>query len=204
MVHIVPHHWNWNAGQKLDVHVFSNCEQVELFINGVSHARRYPTGGAATLAERYRFIWYDLEWQPGEIRAVGYRNGEVCTEEVLQTAGAPAEIRLNTGRCKCAADGEDMLFVEVSAVDREKNPVPDAKTYIRFDVAGESLKIAAADGGNPTSTELFHLPECSLFSGKAVVYLRSTGAIGKTVLTASGEGLAPAQIELFAESPVQE
>lgn len=204
MVHIVPHHWNWKAGQKLDIHVFSNCDEVELFINGKSCTRKYRTGGSSDLAERYRFIWHDLVWQPGEIRAVGYRKGEVCTEEILKTAGAPAEIRLNTGRCTCAADGEDMLFVEVSAVDRENNPVPDAKTYIRFDVAGESLKIAAADGGNPTSTELFHLPECSLFSGKAVVYLRSTGAVGKTVLTASGGGLAPAQIELFAESPVQE
>ena len=199
MVHIVPHHWNWKAGQKLDMHVFSNCEQVELFINGVSCTRRYPTGGAAILAERYRFIWYDLEWQPGEIRAVGYRNGEVCTEEVLKTAGAPAEIRLNAGRCKCAADGEDMLFVEVSVVDRENNPVPDARSYIRFGLDGSSLKIAAADAGNPASTEIFTLPECSLFSGKAVVYLRSTGTVGKTVLTANSEGLASAQIALFAE-----
>ncbi len=203
MVHIVPHHWNWKAGQKLDIHVFSNCEQVELFINGESCKRRYPTGGSSILAERYRFIWYDLEWQPGEIRAVGYRNGEVCTEEVLRTAGAPAEIRLKTDRCQCAADGEDMLFVEVSVVDRENNPVPDARSFIRFGLDGSSLKIAAADAGNPASTEVFPLPECSLFSGKAVVYLRSTGTAGKTVLTASGEGLAPAQIDLFAEPPVQ-
>ncbi|MBO5689400.1 MAG: DUF4982 domain-containing protein [Lentisphaeria bacterium] len=199
MVHIVPHHWNWKAGQKLDIHVFSNCEQVELFITGESCKRRYPTGGSAILAERYRFIWYDLEWQPGEIRAVGYRNGEVCTEEVLKTAGAPAEIRLKTDRCQCAADGEDMLFVEISVVDRENNPVPDARSFIRFSLTGSSLRIAAADGGNPASTEVFHLPECTLFSGKAVVYLRSTGVPGKAVLNAAGEGLAPAQIELTAD-----
>lgn len=198
MVHIVPNHWNWDAGRKLDIHVFSNCEQVELFINGKSFERRSLFTGSSVLAERYRFIWHDLQWESGEIKAVGYRSGEPCAEEVIRTAGAPAKIQLKTGRCECAADGEDMLFVEVSVADKDNIPVPNDRSHIHFRLAGDSLKIVAADGGDPTSTEVFHLPECTLFSGKAVVYLRSTGSVGRTELIACCEGLESEKIDLFA------
>ena len=198
MVHIVPHHWNWAAGQHLDIHIFSNCDSVELFLNGVSLGKRGLFRGSGILAERYRFIWHDIEWQAGEIRAVGFRNDVPCTEEILRTAGMPAKLTLETSRTQCVSDGEDMLFVTVSAVDRNGILCATDTSFVRFRLTGKSLEIAAADAGNPTSTELFQLPECTLFSGKAVVYLKSTGVAGKAVLRAECNGLEPVELTLQA------
>lgn len=200
MMHIVPHHWNWQAGQKLDIHLFTNCDEAELFVNGRSLGRqgRFPASGV--LAERYRIIWHGVEWEPGSIRAVGYRSGVQCAEESLQTAGAPAKLRLASRRTVCSADGEDMLFATVEAVDSRDVPCPDADCLVRFHLTGSaSMAIAAADAGNAASTEPFPLPECSLFSGKAVVYLKSTGSSGRCTLHAESAGLSPAALELAAE-----
>ena len=198
MVHIVPHHWNWRPGQKLDIHVFSNCDEVELFINGHSLGRIKPFFGSGVLAERYRFIWHDVEWEPGAVRTVGYRAGKSCAEEILKTAEEPAEIRLETERDCCAADGEDMIFVTVSVTDRHGVLCADQNPLVKFTLTGSAFKLLAADGGDPTSLEPFCTPECTLFSGKAVVYLQSSGEAGETVLHAESEGLKGAEINISA------
>ena len=196
MIHIIPHHWNWEPGQVLDVHVASNCDEVELFVNGKAYERITPFRGSGILAERYRFIWHDVQWEPGTIRAVGYRNGEMCVEEVLHTASAPAKLQLTAERAAIAADGADMHFVTVSVVDKDGNLCADKTPFVKFSLAGDGLKLLAADGGNPTSMECFPTPECTLFSGQAVVYLQSTGSSGTTVLRAESDGLEAAEIEL--------
>ena len=180
----------------MDIHVVSNCEEVELFVNEKSLGRITPFYGSGILAERYRFIWHDVKWEPGTIRAVGYRNGEMCVEEVLHTASAPAKLQLTAERAAIAADGADMHFVTVSVVDKDGNLCADKTPFVKFSLAGDGLKLLAADGGNPTSTECFPTPECTLFSGQAVVYLQSTGSAGVTVLRAESDGLESAEIEL--------
>lgn len=146
MVHIIPHHWNWAAGQHLDLHIFSNCDSVELFLNGVSLGKRGLFRGSGILAERYRFIWHDIEWQAGEIRAVGFRNNLPCAEEILRTVGTPAKLRLETARTQCASDGEDMLFVTVSAVDRDGN------LFCPFPIDG---KIIGDSGGRCRKSDIY-------------------------------------------------
>jgi beta-galactosidase len=196
MIHIIPHHWNWKEGQQLDIHVVSNCEEVELFVNEKSLGRITPFYGSNILAERYRFIWHDVTWEPGTVRAVGYRKNTACTEEVLHTASTPAKLLLETQRMTCAADGEDMLFVTVSVTDKDGNLCISSRPFVKFSLQGETLKLMAADGGDPTSFEPFPTPECTLFSGQAVVYLQSTGSAGTTVLRAESDGLESAEIEL--------
>ena len=196
MIHIIPHHWNWRAGQVFDVHVASNCDEAELFLNGKSLGRIAPHPGSGVLAERYRFIWHDVRWEPGSLRAVGYRKNEPCAEEILCTASEPAQLCLETARTVCAADGEDMIFVTVSVRDKEGVLCADKTPFVKFSLAGESLKLLAADAGNPASTEPFPSPECTLFSGMGVVYLQSTGAEGETVLRAESSGLKTAEIRL--------
>lgn len=196
MIHIIPHHWNWKEGQKLDIHVVSNCEEVELFVNEKSLGKITPFYGSNILAERYRFIWHDVKWEPGTVRAVGYRKDTACTEEVLQTASAPAKLVLETQRKTCAADGEDMIFVTVSVTDKDGNLCVGSRPFVKFSLHGESLKLMAADGGDPTSFEAFPTPECTLFSGQGVVYLQSTGNAGETVLCAESDGLESAEIKL--------
>ena len=200
MIHLIPHHWNWNQGQILDIHVVSNCDEVELFINGESHGRISPLPGSGILAERYRFIWHDVLWKPGTVRAVGFRKGEACVEELLHTASEPKQLRLETPRATCEADGEDMIFVTVSVLDKDGNLCADKTPFVRFSLVGDSLKLLAADGGNPTSTEPFPLPEFTLFSGMGVVYLQSTGRKGETVLRAESLGLENSEISLKSDS----
>ena len=200
MIHIIPHHWNWKEGQFLDVHVVSNCEEVELFINGVSLGRIAPLPGSGVLAERYRFIWRDVPWHPGTVRSVGYRKGAACIDESLHTAGPPAKLHLETSRTACPADEEDMLFVTVSVLDRDGNLCADQNPFVKFALAGSSLKLLAADAGNPTSIEPFQLPECSLFSGMGAVYLQSTGTEGVCILRAESPGLESAEIKLQCNS----
>ena len=199
MIHIVPHHWNWKQGQKLDIHVFSNCDSVELFLNGKSLGTRELFSGSGILAERYRFIWHDIEWQNGELKAVGFRNNAPCVEDILWTAGPPAKLKLETNRTRCRADGGDMLFVTVSVTDQNNVFCATDTSFVRFYLTGSSLEIMAADAGNSTSTERFHLPECTLFSGMAVVYLKSTGIVGESVLHAESGSLEPATLTLFTE-----
>ena len=199
MVHIVPHHWNWDHGQVLDIHVFSNCDECELFLNGRSLGRRSLEQGSGFLPARFRFIWHDIAWEPGELRVIGFRKEQPCAEETIRTAGKPSRLLLTSDRTRCAADGEDMLFVTVSATDADGTLCPDAAPFVSFSVEGSSLRIAAADAGNACSTEPFHLPECTLFSGMAVVYLQSSGEPGRSILRASAPGLEPASILLDAQ-----
>jgi len=196
MVHIIPHHWNWRAGQVFDVHVASNCEEVELFLNGTSLGRIPLHFGSGVLAERYRFIWHDVRWEPGTLRAVGYRRNEPCADEILRTASDPAQLCLETARTVCASDGEDMIFVTVSVRDKEGNLCADKTPFVKFSLEGVALKLLAADAGNPASLEPFPRPECTLFSGMGVVYLQSTGAEGETLLRAESSGLKTAMIRL--------
>ena len=200
MIHIIPHHWNWKERQILDIHAVSNCEEAELFVNGVSLGRIVPLRGSGVLAERYRFIWHDVPWHPGTVRAVGFRKGAACIEEILHTADQPAKLHLETARTACPADGEDMLFVTVSVLDKDGNLCADQTPFVKFALEGSSLKLLAADAGDPTSLEPFQLPECSLFSGMGVVYLQSTGTEGGCILRAESPGLESAEIKLQCNS----
>ena len=95
-------------------------------------------------------------------------------------------------------NGEDMIFVTVSVTDRHGILCADRTPLVKFTLKGSALKMLAADGGDPTSLEPFGTPECTLFSGKAVVYLQSSGEAGETVLHAESEGLKGAEINISA------
>ena len=199
MLHLIPHHWNWEARQILDIHAASNCDEAELFLNGKSLGRSAPHPGSGILAERYRFVWHDVPWEPGTLRAVGYRKGVPCAEEILCTASKPAKLHLETARNLCAADGEDMLFVTVSVQDEKGTLCARETPFVKFSLEGDALKLLAADAGDPTSLEPFPTPQCKLFSGMAVVYLQSTGKEGACLLRAESPGLQGTELRLTAK-----
>ena len=89
-----------------------------------------------------------------------------------------------------------MIFVTVAVTDENGILCADKTPHVKFSLHGKSLKLLAADGGDPTSVKPFCLPESTLFSGKAVVYLQSTGIAGETVLRAESDGLESAEIKL--------
>jgi len=145
---------------------------------------------------KYRLRWNDVVYEPGELKAVAYMDGEKIGEAVMRTAGEPAAIRLTVDRKELAATGEDLCYILVDAFDRDGTPCPLADDLIHFKIDGPA-EIAGVGNGNPLSLEPFQADYRKLFFGKAMLILRTkAGPGGKIRVAAEADGLTPAQITL--------
>ena len=209
-LHILPH-WNWEGreGEITPIFVYTNYPSAELFINGKSQGKRtkdlsVPNEGTYTAEaqksferqKRYRLMWMDTRYEPGTVKVVAYDdNGNAVAEKEMRTAGKPHRIVLEADRSEINADGKDLSFITVSVVDRNGNPCPNADHLVNFDVSGEGVYRAGANG-DATCLDLFHLPQMHLFSGKLTAIVESTETPGKIVLKASAKGLRSSEIEI--------
>ena len=189
MAHILPH-WTWpdRVGEVTPVHVFTSGDEAELFVNGESVGRRQQeTSG-------YRLRWDDVEYQPGELRVVAYKNGEEWAEDSVKTAGDAAALTATVDRETIGADGLDLTFVTVSVVDADGNKVPRAADSITFSVEGPG-EIVSTDNGDPADFKEFPSLTRDAFSGLALAVVRSkAGEAGEITVSASAEGLEGAQV----------
>jgi beta-galactosidase len=180
VLHIFPH-WNWKEGQTVDVWAYTNCEEVELFLNGKSQGTKKKTGDALHIAWR-------LTYTPGTLKAIGRTGGkEVLTQEI-KTAGAPAKMILHADRNTITADGKDLSFVTVKIADSHGTPVPHADNLIHFNIEGEG-KIIGVDNGSQTSDESFKVNFRKAFNGLCLAVIQSTEKTGKITLKAVSDGL---------------
>ncbi len=188
VLHIFPH-WNWNEGQTVDIWAyFNNADEVELFLNGLS------LGKKAKEKDVYHVFWR-VPFQKGTLKAVSYKDGkEVLTREV-KTTGDPIFIRLTADRQTIKADGKDLSFITVEALDAEGNPVPVADNLINFTIEGDGF-IAGTDNGDPTDPNSLKKPSRKLFSGKALAVVQSHKKAGKIILKATSSNLKQASIEI--------
>lgn len=194
-LHILPH-WTWpgREGEVTPVYVYTSYPRAELFVNGKSQGFREKND--STRQHRYRLMWNDVVYQPGEVTVVAYdAAGNRAAEQTVRTAGKPYALRLTSATPALAADGEDLAYVTVQAVDRDGNPVPYAKDMVHFKVTGAGRYRAAANG-DPTSLDLFHLPRMPLFSGACTAIVQSGDKAGTVTLTATAKGMKPATITL--------
>ena len=193
MVHILPH-WNWpdRIGKVTPVHVYTSGDEVELFLNGKSLGRKKKG------EYQYRLRWDDVVYQPGELRAVAYRNGKKWAETTVRTTGAPAALRLSADRARIRADGRDLSFITLRVVDKRGDTVPTADVPIRFRVRGAG-RLAATGNGDPTCHIVFSSPERPTFNGLALLIVRSeAGKPGEILVEAESTGLKPATLRLEA------
>ena len=199
-VHILPH-WNWGNGeQTVPVFVYTSGDAAELFINGRSQGVRRKgmcdlpggrTNACYSVCGKYRLMWFDTVYEPGEVKAVAYRNGTRIGETCVRTAGEPVALKLTQDY----ADGETCFF-QVDAVDSAGVRNPLADNGLSFSVAGPG-RIVAVGNGNPRAMESFANPSAhSLFFGKAVVVVRREGS-GRITLSAAAAGLREARVELW-------
>lgn len=210
VLHVLPH-WNWTGreGQRIPVMVYTNAEQVELFLNGRSLGTKrlgvdtfeIPVGPneSKTLkfTTKYRLL-FEAPYEPGVLRAVGKRKGATLTDEV-RTVGAPARVRLLPDRAAIRADGDDLSFITVRVEDKDGNLCPLADNLVRFHVEGAG-RIAAVDNGNAATVEPFQAEQRKAFSGMALVIVRSErGRKGAIRVSAASEGLQAAQATLKAQ-----
>jgi hypothetical protein len=155
----------------------------------------YPQSYYAVM-DKYRLRWLDVPYEPGELKAVAYKDGEKIGEAVMKTAGAPAKIRLTPDRTKLDATGDDLSYVVVEALDADGNLCPLADNAIEFEVDGPAA-IMGVGNGNPLSLEDYQANSRQLFYGKALLIVRpEEGPGGKIAIQAKAAGLTPAALEI--------
>lgn len=197
-LHLLPH-WNWKGheGEKIPVFCYTDYPVAELFVNGVSQGKRskdlgvegeWKKGKPATpeeaeaRAHRYRLMWNDVVYTPGELKVVAYdANGNKADEKTALTAGEAAALKLSADRTRLRADGDDLCFVTVSLVDKDGNEIPTADDNLTFEVTGAGHYRAACNG-DATSLQPFTKPEMRLFSGKLVVVVQASDSPGTIIL----------------------
>ena len=195
-LHILPH-WNWKGreGKKVPVFVYTNHPSAELFVNGRSYGRR-SKHREGTVEERYRLMWNDVVYEPGEVRVVAYdAQGRAVAEKSVQTAGRPHHLELSTPHKVLCAGGKDLAYITVKVVDKEGRLCPDDGRLVNFRVKGAGRYRAAANG-DPTCLDLFHLPRMHAFSGMLTVIVQSGEEPGTIELEATAKGVKSGQIQI--------
>ncbi len=180
VLHLLPH-WNWagKEGEPIRIWAYSNLDEVELFVNGVS-------AGSQKVPHLGHLEW-SAKYQPGMIEARGSKDGKVVLTEKRETTGEPASIQLTTNRTEIDADGEDIAVLQVQVLDKEGRPVPTANNLIGFHVSGDG-KLIGVGNGDPNCQESDKESRRSLFNGLAQVILQSTNDAGEIHIEAVKDG----------------
>ncbi len=186
-------HWNLPQlkGKQVKVVTFTNCQAVELFVNGKSMGTKelkdFPD----------KMITWTVPYEAGRIEAHGINRGNIVSSHQLQTAGKPAKIRLIADRKKIRADGRDLCHVEVQVTDDKGILVPTAEHEIQFSVEGAGT-IIGVDNGDITSLEPYKAEKRKTFHGRALVIIQSTEHSGLITLRAQAEELPGTKVVIEA------
>ena len=199
-LHLFPH-WNFEGreGDEIPVWVYSNLEEVELFVNGKSQgSQKVPHLG---------HVEWKVKYEPGVIEARGSKGSKVVLTEKRETTGPAVAIRLTADRTEINADGEDIAILTVEGLDKEGRPVPTANNLIGFKVSGAGALIGVGNGDR-NCQESDKEPRRSLFSGLAQVILQSTEHPGEIHIEAVKEGwdgaeLTPAKLSITTKQAEQ-
>ena len=175
-------------------------------MNGVSQGIRTfaeSDGRKPCLGEdamkRFRLMWNDVVYQPGELRVVAYNaDGKAVAEKTIRPSGKAAAKKLTPDRTVLKADGEDLCFVNVSLTDKDGNPVPVDNRLVKVKVSGAGSFKAIANG-DPTCLQSFQEPQMNLFSGQLTVLVQSGTAPGEITVEVSGKGVRKATMKIKTE-----
>jgi beta-galactosidase len=215
VLHLFPH-WNWKGseGRIIPVYCFTNCDTVELFMNGKSFGvkgyefprvgmegeyDKYPARARALQTSADLHLSWDVPYEPGTLKAVGIKDGKVIEAVEVSTSGEPAAVRLSADRTRIDTVWDDLSHVTVEIVDVQGRVVPDAENDVVFEVRGPGL-IAGLDNGNPASHESYRGDRRKAFSGMALVLVRSNGQLGEIELTASAKSLRADTVRITSAS----
>lgn len=194
-LHVLPH-WNWKGreGEVTPVFVYTSYPKAELFINGKSQSVREKND--STVQNRYRLMWNETVYEPGELKVVAYdASGNPAETKVVRTAGKPHHLVVTPNRTTLQANGDDLVYFTVQVADKDGNIVPTDTRAVRFKVDGAGTFEATANG-DPTSLRSFQKPEMDLFSGAATAIARSAKTPGTLRFTVTAPGVRPATSEI--------
>jgi beta-galactosidase len=215
VLHLSPH-WNWagSEGQIISVICFTNCDTVELFLNGTSLGEQgymFPEAGMEQqwphFPARARVLqttgdlhlaWY-VPYQPGTLKAVGTRDGQVVLTVEQVTTGNPAAVRLTADRARINTSWDDLCHVTVEIVDQQGRVVPTAADEVVFEISGAG-RILGLDNGQAESHESYQGNRRRAFAGRALALVQSTGRAGEMQLTATAPSLKGASMTVSART----
>jgi beta-galactosidase len=206
VLHLLPH-WNWagREGQIIPVLAYTNCDTVELFVNGKSYGikvQEFPRQGNSGKWNKYDkpyvnittgdiHLSWDVAYEPGTIKAVGRKNGKEVIIDEIHTAGKPAALRLITDSSRVKADGKDVALIHVDVIDDQGNVVPDATNIINFTVSGNG-KLIGVDNGDQRDDDSFKLNHRKAFKGHAYAIVQTDSKAGNINIAVQADGLKPA------------
>lgn len=206
-LHVLPH-WTWpgREGENTPVFVYTNYPEAELFVNGKSYgkqrkltsdeARALQGKDSLWLQRRYRLMWTDVPYEPGELKVVAYDNsGKKVEEKTVRTAGKPHHLEVVADRTALSADGKDLAYITVRVVDKDGNLCPADDRLVSFTVKGAGSFRAAANG-DATCLDLFHLPRMHAFSGQLTAIVQSGAESGNLVFEAKAKGVKAGKLRL--------
>jgi beta-galactosidase len=213
MLHLFPH-WNWKGkeGDVIPVLCYTNCDTVELFVNGKSFGVQgywFPRVGywppqregrstAPRTTSDLHLAW-TVPYEPGTLKAVGTKDGKVVVEVEVATTGEPAAIALSADRDAIAADRRDVAHVTVKILDAQGRVVPITDNDVTFDIQGEG-RIIGLDNGNPDSHEDYKGKNTKAFHGLCLAIVQSTGKAGRIQLTVTSPGLKSGSVAIAAKA----
>ncbi len=191
MVHILPH-WSWpdRIGLITPVHIFTSGDEAELFLNGRSLGRKKMQ------RYEYRLRWDSVRYEPGELKAIAYKNGKIWAETSVNTTGNAEKLLLSADHSTLKADGQDLSFVTIRVCDKNSQTVPRAKNNISFSIEGPG-EIVSTDNGDAADLVSFASHQRNAFNGLCLVVVRAkAGETGIIKLKATADGLESQTISI--------
>ncbi|MBN1768026.1 MAG: DUF4982 domain-containing protein [Prolixibacteraceae bacterium] len=191
VVHIFPH-WNWAGKEKdtVNVHCYTNCDEVELFLNGKSVGKQK--------AIPYKKLIWSLIYKPGKLEAKGYKGGKLVTKDIVETTSKAAQVVLSSDVNSLKADGCDVAVIRVVIKDDKGRVMPTANNLVNFEIEGPG-KIIGVGNGDPKSHESDKANQRMAFNGYCMVLVQSTKQVGEIRLKALSENLKATEIRIKVE-----
>jgi beta-galactosidase len=208
VLHLFPH-WNWKGreGQFIPVMCYTNCDTVQLFLNGKLEFPRlgmerkwgvYPKRALALRTTYDLHLAWDAPYEPGVLHAVGEIDGKPVIETEISTTGAPGAVSIACDRSRIRADHRDVVHITAQVADAEGRVVPDAENEIVFAIRGGG-NLLGVDNGDPESHESFQASHRKAFHGLCLAIVQARGA-GEIEMAASSPGLASGKLMVAAVS----
>jgi beta-galactosidase len=194
MVHLLPH-WTWpgHEGRIIPVISYTNCDRVELFLDDRSLGSRERDDDAMCLR-------WDVPYQPGTLRAEGYRGRHVVATCAHATAGEPAALVLDPIERTVRADRTGVAHVAIAVVDAEQRYAPHANPLIEVEVAGPA-RLIGLENGDPLDTTNYRLAHRRAFHGRMLAVIQASDVEGPITITARVAGWPEASCRIAAVTP---
>ncbi|MBK1879133.1 glycoside hydrolase family 2 TIM barrel-domain containing protein [Pelagicoccus mobilis] len=181
--------WNYEPGEKVVVQGYSNCEEVELFLNGKSFGKQ------SVWDHEDHFAKWLVPFQSGELKIVGYNNGKIADQYTLETAGALSQITLSADRKSMDANQNDVAHIELELRDKNGVRIPNADCEVTFELSGNA-QLIGVDNGSEYNVQNAKADKIETYNGRALAIIQAGSDAGSVTITAKAKGITSNEIQI--------